>query len=189
VARSHHDDHENGLIDDARTSGEAGAMAPRTMVLFAFGFVLGAVAIGSMGIAITPDDPPAVRPVELRFPNERERRGEGADRRRDRSEPRRDSERRERRRSRAPAAPAPPPARLQPGGQATPPSASPRSRTPAPRPTPAPRQTPQPPPAATGPSQPAPPAPAAPPADDDDAGEDPVGDEDAGEPGELNGED
>src|SRR5918992_5142188 len=95
VARSHYDDHENGLIDDAPGRGEIGAVAPRTMALFAIGFVLGAVAIGSMGMALTPDDPPAVQPIELRSPDPRDRSGDGADRRRDRSDRRRDrSERR-----------------------------------------------------------------------------------------------
>src|SRR5918999_1683458 len=131
VARSHHDDHENGLIDDARRSGDDGAIAPRTMALFALGFVLGAAAIGSVGIAITPHDPPAVRPVELRSPDERDRRGDGADRRRDRSEPRRGSERRERRRSRAPAAPVPPQARQQPPPQGSPPVATMTPASPA----------------------------------------------------------
>jgi hypothetical protein len=196
VAHPHHDDYENDLIDCAPTRGESGAIAPRTMALFAIGFVLGAVAIGSMGIAISPVDPPAVRPIELRSPDERDGRSDGAERRRDRLEPRRGSERRDRSRPRAPAVPARPQSRQQPPAQNAPPAAAPRSRTPAPRPKPAPRprSQPQPAPAAPGPpqpAQPAPPAPAPPPADDDeDGGDDPSGDDDAdeddaGEPGEL----
>src|SRR5918999_5746754 len=157
VARSQHDDHENGLIDDTRRSGDDGAIALRTMALFALGFVLGAVAIGSMGIAIAPHDPPAVRPVELRSPDERDRKGDGADRRRDGSESRRGSVRSERRRSRAPAAPVPPQARQQPPPQqGSPPAASPRSRAPAPRPNPAPRPRPQPTAPTPVPAQPTP---------------------------------
>jgi hypothetical protein len=68
VAHPYHDDHENDLIEGVPRGGEAGALAPRTMALFAAGFVLGAVAIGSVGLVVTPVDPPAVRPVELRAP-------------------------------------------------------------------------------------------------------------------------
>jgi hypothetical protein len=173
VAHPHNDDHENGLIHDDPTRGEAGAIAPRTMALFAIGFVLGAVAIGSMGIAITPEDPPAVRPIELRSPEQRDGSGDGADRRGDGVEPRRGPERRERSRPGAPAAPQP---RRQPPKQTAPPAQAPRSRTPAPRPTPAPRSRtrPQPAPSAPAPPQPAP----APPPADDEGGEDPGGDDD-----------
>src|SRR5918999_1851645 len=173
VAHPHHDDHENGLIDDDPARGDTGAIAPRTMALFALGFVFGAVAIGSMGIAFTPHDPPAVRPVELRSPDQRDRTGDGADRRRNRVAPRRrGSERRERGRTPAPAAPVPPQARQQPPAQAAPPTAAPptaapRRRTPTPPPRPRPRPAPpQPPPAAPPPAPPPAPAPAPPPADD-----------------------
>jgi hypothetical protein len=184
VARLHHDDHENGLIDDTPGTGENGAIAPGTMALFALGFVLGAVAIGSMGIAIKPVDPPAVRPIELRSPDERDRNRAGADGRRDRGEPRRGSERRERRRPSKPAAPVPPQARQQPSAQAAPPAAS-QPRSPAPRPNPAPAPRPQPAPAAPAPPAPAPPAPAPPPGDDDGGDDDAGGDADAGGTGEL----
>jgi len=196
VAHSRHDDHENGLIegsprrgedDDAarpreggaehtreedaelplRRAGESGAIALRSVVLFAVGFVLGGVAIGSMGLAIAPVDPPAVRPIELRSPDQPDRAGDGADRRRDRAERRRGSAQRERGRRRLPVAPLPPEARpLRPQGQPVPPAAAPRPRTRAPRPAPAPKPAPAAPPA----PQPAPPPPP-PPADDDDDGD------------------
>jgi hypothetical protein len=179
VAHPHNDDHENGLIHDDPARGEAGAIAPRTMALFAIGFVLGAVAIGSMGIAITPEDPPAVRPIELRSPEQRDGGGDGggdgADRRGDGVERRRGSEGRDRSRPRAPAAPQ---RRGQRPAQTAPPPAAPRSRTPAPRPNPAPRSRTRPQPAPSAPAPPQP-APAPPPADDDEGGEDPGGDDDA----------
>ncbi len=173
MAHPYYDDHENDLIEAAPGGGESGALAPRTMGLFAAGFVLGAVAIGAVGIVVTPPDPPSVRPVELRSPDQSDGGGDGADRRRDRSERRRGSGRREPGRSRAPATPQ---ARGQTNVRPTPPAATPRPRTTAPRPTPAPRpqQQPQPQPAppAPAPAQPAPTPPPAPPADDDpDAGD------------------
>jgi hypothetical protein len=172
VAHSHHDDHENGLIDDAPRRGELGAVAPRTMALFALGFVLGAVAIASMGIAITPHDPPPIRPVELGSPDNRERGGDGADRRRDRGELRRGPEARERDRPRSDAVPAPPHARQQqPPAQAVPPAAAPRPRTRVPAPAPGPRQKPRSAVPAPPAQQPAPPPPAA----DEDAGDDDAG--------------
>jgi hypothetical protein len=186
VARLYNDDHENRLIDGARrrgggdavrTRGEHGAVAPRTVGLFTAGFVLGAVAIGSMGLAIAPVDPPAVRPVELRSPDQRDRAGDGADHRQDRAERRRGAARRARGERRGTAEPRSPQARQQqPRAQPAPPTTAPRRRTPAPRSTPSPRPKPQPAPATPPAPQPAPPPPA-----DDDSGE-------ADEPGENAGQ-
>ena len=201
VARSHHDDHENGLIEGVPRRGggdgvhrrERGAVAPRTVGLFATGFLLGAVAIGSMGIAIAPHDPPAVRPIELRSPDDRDHagNGDGADRRRDRSERRRDRAQRRRTPDRSSPTVPVPQARQQSPAQPAPPTAAPRTRTPAPRERPTPSPRPQPQPTPTAPAAPTPAPPPAPPADDDDDdggdddGTDDDADDDAGEPGEL----
>jgi hypothetical protein len=192
VAHPHHDDHENDLIEDVPEGGEVGALAPRTMALFAAGFVLGAVAIGAVGLVVTPVDPPAVRPIELQSPDRSDRSRDGADRRRDRPQRRRESGRGERVRPGGSATPAQPPARGQTRVQPSPPAAAPQPRTTAPRSTPGPRRQsrPQPAPAAPAPAQPAPAPSPAPPADDDpsDGDADPDngdGGGDAGGSGEL----
>jgi hypothetical protein len=186
VAQRHLDDHENGLIEGV-PRGEVGALAPRTMALFAIGFVLGAIAIGSVGISITPVDPPAVRPVELRSPDQGDRAGHGADRRRDRPERRRGSGRRERVRPRGSATPAQPQARGQTRAQPSPPAAPPRPRTTAPRPIPGPRTRPRPQhaPATPAPAQPAPAPPPPAPADEDETGGDADPSDENGVGGEL----
>jgi hypothetical protein len=184
VAQRDFDDHENGLIEGV-PRGEVGALAPRTMGLFAAGFVLGAVAIGFVGIVVTPVDPPAVRPVELRSPDQSDRSRDGADRRRDRPQRRRGSGRRERARPRGSATPAQPRARGQARVQPIPPATAPRPGSTAPRSTPAPRRQPRPRPApsAPAPAQPAPVPTPAPPADDDAAD----GDADPSDNGDVDG--
>jgi hypothetical protein len=190
VAHPFYDDHENDLIESVPHGGESGALTPRTMALFAAGFVLGAVAIGAVGLVGTPVDPPAVRPIELQSPDQSDRSGDGADRRRDRSERRRGSEGRERGRPRGSSTPARPRSGGQTRVQPAPPTAAPRPRTTAPGSTPAPRRRPQPQPApAPAPAQPAPAPAPAPPADEDEAGGDAdLPTEDAGDAGGATGE-
>jgi hypothetical protein len=204
VARSEHEEHENGLIEGATRrdrgdgaerraegrsdveaavgpgvesgapSGEYGGIAVRTAALFSVGFVLGAVAIGAMGIAIRPVDPPAVRPIELESPDEADRPRNGADRSRERGERQRErTERRRRGERAAPTAPPRPRAPQRPSAQPTPPAAAPQPAPPAPRSTPAPRPRPRPAPSPAPEPAPAPqPAPAPPPADDDGGDDD-----------------
>jgi hypothetical protein len=200
VAHPHYDDHENDLIEAAPggsesgvlahtvARGESGALTPRTMALFAAGFVLGAVAIGAVGLVGTPVDPPAVRPIELRSPDQSDRTGDGADRRRDRSERRRGSGGREPVRPRGSSTPARPRSGGQTRVQPAPPTAAPRPRTTAPRPTPGPRRQPRAQPTPT-PAQPAPAPAPTPPADEDEAdGDADLPSEDAGDAGGATGE-
>jgi hypothetical protein len=178
VARSQPDDHGNPPKQPGPARRHRGASA---IPLLAAGFALGAVTIGSMSIALTPGDPPEVRPIELKGPVDRERSGERSDRERRR----RGAERPERRRReiRGQATPSAPQARRHTPRRPAPPASAPAPPPPQtrpsptrPQPRPAPPREPQPQP--TPPPQPAPtPPPPPPPADTDDdaAGDDEIG--------------
>jgi outer membrane biosynthesis protein TonB len=161
VARSHHDDHENAFTQ--RASGARGSARPRTAALLAAGFAIGAVTIGTMSLALSPADPPAVRPIELMGPADEGRSGDRSERR----ERRRGTERRERvrRQARRGVAPPAPETRQQPRQEA-PPSSSPAPAPSPAQPSPPPGSEPEPQPAPAPQPQPAP-APPPPPAEDD----------------------
>jgi hypothetical protein len=160
VATRDRSKHEDALTN----AGEAqrGAVRPRTAALLAAALTGAVIAIGAMGMLLRPDAPPAVTPIEVRQPAERDRDGSTA-----RREPARRQKRAER------------PRRPEGRQNETPPVTSP---APPPAPAPPPNAAPSPQPAEPAPVPSTPPAPLPPPPpsddDDDDGGE---GDDDDGE--------
>lgn len=158
------DEHENRLTEGVR---------PRTAALLVAGSIVGALGIGTMSLTLSPADPPAVEPIQVGSPTERDRSLDG-EAGRDRVDPRRRAEKRARlarqqRRARRGGRTAPPAAQpAQPSPGPAMPRAAPMPRPAPARPSPPPRRESQPrsPPRSAPQPQPVPP----PPADDDDAG-------------------
>jgi hypothetical protein len=187
VARPYPADDESRLTERAR--GAEGAVRLSAAVLVAVGFGIGATTIGAIGVALSPSDPPAVEPIELKRPSERGQSHEGRQRGHGRGRAEKPA-RGERPRRQAGTRATPPPRTRQPApGRGTSPApppatAAPPESSPRPQPRPQPEATPAPPTPAPAPT-PAPP----PPIDDDDDGGDDVVTEDSAGTDDSGGED